>query len=661
MRRLTYSVMTIMVLAGLVQAAPAAAATGGLTLPYRQMDAVVVAGGLVFASDVNGVGDYDLYRAPWGSAPTLVAGGAGNQWQPSASGSLVAYVSRPPVLNDGSPVTSEVRVKDLESGAQVVLSAPGTLNAEPAIHGMTVAWTEVRASGGWGAIVCYDLDADDDGIADFLEPAPPAPASPVEAVGGTTAAQVALGQAGMVWAERAGSDARVLRRVDPFDAGTQSVLRDSAGRTNPQPSTAGVLVVWSESGGIAQYRTDTLAYQLFGLAGENNITPVTDGTNVAWLVGAAADDWRLLVRTASGTGTVLNSAYVLGMPALGEGRVVWTRNRDSLGDDSDIEWTDIGDVAPLVVTPVAGADRYETAIKAARLAFPDGADAVVIATGANWPDALGGAALAGSLEAPILLTGKDALPALVEAEIAALGATKAYILGGTGAVGPAVESRLVQLFGSSKVTRFPGTDRYHTAALIAAEVSRREGSGYEKTVFVATGANFPDALAAAPLAAAGRWPIVLAGPSGLDARTLQTLKDTGVTRAFVLGGTQAVPASVADQIKSTFGVTPTRLWGDTRYTTALRVAKTGVLDPALGLGWDGVAFATGLNYPDALAGGVLQGTTGSVMLLTSGTTVHSEVLATMDEHHDAITEIRFLGGLQVIPQSVRDLIAAVWQ
>ncbi|MDO8987684.1 MAG: cell wall-binding repeat-containing protein, partial [Coriobacteriia bacterium] len=86
--------------------------------------------------------------------------------------------------------------------------------------------------------------------------------------------------------------------------------------------------------------------------------------------------------------------------------------------------------------PVAGSSRYETAVRASERTFASGAECVVIATGSNWPDALGGAALAAAEGGPILLTDANALPSAVAAEVTRLGATRAYILGGTGAVGP---------------------------------------------------------------------------------------------------------------------------------------------------------------------------------------------------------------------------------
>ncbi len=60
---------------------------------------------------------------------------------------------------------------------------------------------------------------------------------------------------------------------------------------------------------------------------------------------------------------------------------------------------------------VSGADRYETASLVCASTFATGScDAVVIATGADFPDALCAAGLAGAVEGPVLLTPKNAAP-----------------------------------------------------------------------------------------------------------------------------------------------------------------------------------------------------------------------------------------------------------
>ncbi|MDY0339787.1 MAG: cell wall-binding repeat-containing protein [Coriobacteriia bacterium] len=306
-------------------------------------------------------------------------------------------------------------------------------------------------------------------------------------------------------------------------------------------------------------------------------------------------------------------------------------------------------------TTIAGDSRYETAVRMSQTAF-DSASCVIIATGENWPDALGGAALAGVRGAPILLVHSDAVPPEVLAEISRLGATSAVILGGTGAVAASVETALNELLGGT-VERIGGTNRYETAELIAREVVDAQDGAYDGTCFVATGTGFADALAAAPLSAAKRWPLVLVGPDGLSAATTVTLEEIGATRVLVAGGPGAVPGSV----DASLPVGPAddavlRLSGTDRYATAARIADFAVGE---GLHWEGVAITTGQNFPDALAGGAMQGTLGSVMLLTRSTTIAPETLALLANSRAEVRSLCYLGGEGAVCTSVKLAVSQV--
>jgi putative cell wall-binding protein len=96
------------------------------------------------------------------------------------------------------------------------------------------------------------------------------------------------------------------------------------------------------------------------------------------------------------------------------------------------------------VIRLAGANRYETAVAISQEAFAGGADRVYVATGLNFPDALAGAAAAGTHAAPVLLvagTGNQ-IPQGVELEIQRLGPFTGVILGGTAVVTPAIQTHL---------------------------------------------------------------------------------------------------------------------------------------------------------------------------------------------------------------------------
>ncbi|MHB1137024.1 MAG: Ig-like domain-containing protein [Coriobacteriia bacterium] len=306
------------------------------------------------------------------------------------------------------------------------------------------------------------------------------------------------------------------------------------------------------------------------------------------------------------------------------------------------------------VIEIEGTTRIDTAIAASALAFPEGAKTVVLATAMNWPDALGGGALAGVLDAPVLLTGADTLPQAVTDEIDRLGATDVIIIGGLDAVSEAVQNAIDEAIA---VERISGADRYATAEAVAARVISEQGVGFDGTALVATGVEFADALAAAPLAVAQGWPLYLIDPaSGLSDASRTALGE--MTEVVILGGEDSVSQPVFAYLEGELGEgAVVRLGGADRYATASLIA-TYAVDEA-GHVWDGVGLATGEDFPDALAGGVVQGKAGSVMLLTSSTELSVATRAALLANSAEIDTVRFYGGTSAISQLVRDAVSGV--
>jgi len=185
------------------------------------------------------------------------------------------------------------------------------------------------------------------------------------------------------------------------------------------------------------------------------------------------------------------------------------------------------------VTRIGGADRYATAVALSRAYFEAGVPAAFVATGANFPDALAASAVAGMVEAPVLLVPPDSLRPDVVTELRRLAPRHVYVLGGAGVVSARSESDLVALFGRSNVTRLAGADRYATAAA----VSRTFFAPDRKVAFVATGANFPDAIAGAAPAARLAGPILLVRDSFVPAGVTDELLRLDPERITILGGT----------------------------------------------------------------------------------------------------------------------------
>ncbi|MDI6844046.1 MAG: Ig-like domain-containing protein [Anaerosomatales bacterium] len=309
-------------------------------------------------------------------------------------------------------------------------------------------------------------------------------------------------------------------------------------------------------------------------------------------------------------------------------------------------------VSPIETTPVQGSTRITTAIEASKLAFPQGAPAVVIATARNWPDALVGSVLAGVAGGPVLLTEPSALPAEVASEVARLGASKAYIVGGTGAVSSAVATDLAGVVGQGNVERVEGKDRYATARAVAAKAVALQGAAFDGCAFLATGANFPDALGAGPLAAAKGRPIYLVDPkAGADAALISAMKAAGVTHAVALGGGSVVSTAAVDAVAAGVPCSTERWAGADRYATAAQVAQKSV---EAGLSFDGVGIATGENFPDALSAGASLGRLGSVLLLTKTASLPDPTRAALSDNKRFISTVRFFGGTGAVSQAVRD-------
>lgn len=244
---------------------------------------------------------------------------------------------------------------------------------------------------------------------------------------------------------------------------------------------------------------------------------------------------------------------------------------------------------------LGGSDRFETSALIARKGWKS-TNNVVLANAYDFADALAGVPLAAALEAPVLLTAADRLSDTVRAQISSLGAENVYILGGNAAVNASVESELTA--SGYKVRRIAGQTRFETSVLAAGELASIKGA--PTGIFAAFGFNYPDALAASPVAGAAGMPIIyLPGSGALDPATVDYLSSCGCADVTILGGIGAVSEAVSDGVKAVTGKKPERIAGEDRYSTALEICR------AYGdvLTGSGVAFATGTAFPDALAGG----------------------------------------------------------
>ncbi len=194
---------------------------------------------------------------------------------------------------------------------------------------------------------------------------------------------------------------------------------------------------------------------------------------------------------------------------LGAERVILLGGTDAL--DATVESTLAADYA---VTRVMGANRFDTAAQLARLA--PSPSTIFIAEGGStddtrgFPDPLAVASYAAFLGSPVLLAAGDALPTETRDAITELAPAEIVIVGGPDAVPTSIEEALAAEDPERIVRRLAGGDRYETSAAVYDEaISLVPDPG---TRWLATGLDFPDALAAGPsVAASGNTLLVVDG------------------------------------------------------------------------------------------------------------------------------------------------------
>lgn len=253
-----------------------------------------------------------------------------------------------------------------------------------------------------------------------------------------------------------------------------------------------------------------------------------------------------------------------------------------------------------------GTDRFHTAALFSQRHYPVGADVAYVTNGYNFPDALAAGALGGPI---LLVAGNDTtggIPPETHAELLRLSPSRIVVLGDSAAVSANTMISLNALSATdAPVTRLAGPDRYATAAAISATFTAPVDR-----VFIASGQNFPDALAGAAVAAQTDSPVLLVTPSSIPQVIADELERLDPAEIVVLGGTPAVSQAVASQLGTYTTGAVTRLGGADRYETAMLISQRFFPDGA-----DRVYVTTGSNFPDALAAAPGAGINGSPILL----------------------------------------------
>ena len=302
-----------------------------------------------------------------------------------------------------------------------------------------------------------------------------------------------------------------------------------------------------------------------------------------------------------------------------------------------------------VTTRLSGESAFNTMEHISKTAFPDHSKYAVLATSEGYWDALSASSLAGTLDAPVLLSKPHELPEQTIRELKRLGVEKVYICGGEYALSRDIDAALQNM--NIATERVSGAWASDTANEVARHVPDSD------TAFLATSWGYEDALSAASYAYAHKTPLFLANyhTSALDADTLATMREKGVKTVYIVGGYDVVSPDVEAQLADA-DIKALRIGGKTAYDTSALLARKLI---ALGMHANNMALATGWGYTDALTGAALCGKNNAVLVLADDSNQRT-IYDVVAPHQNVIDNYYLLGGTNVIGEQTVNVLKEIF-
>ncbi len=358
--------------------------------------------------------------------------------------------------------------------------------------------------------------------------------------------------------------------------------------------------------------------------------------------------------------SIAAAAALTGSLALGTGALAAPST--PYQDDADCSWTSVAtNDGNKHLYRVAGTDRVVTAIKLMNATSKHWGKTVIIARSDIFPDALSAAPLADVLDAPILVSKPgSSIDSRVLDAIQRRHFDTVLLLGGTGVFTEAARAQLEKM--GLDVERQRGIDRYETAVGIAKRTARAlafrhaaEGFTWDKTVnvYLATGLDFPDALAAGAAAADNDGVVLLTAGSRMNASTYEFLKNewkllpewANHIEIHTVGGAaeKAAKSSIEDIVDTNTGAN--------RYATAVMLANK--YQHRI----EKIAVASGENHADGVVAGGWIANHDGPLLLTANASLPTVVSNYLFKFADGGTDVVVVGGTGSVSRNVSAQIA----
>ena len=269
------------------------------------------------------------------------------------------------------------------------------------------------------------------------------------------------------------------------------------------------------------------------------------------------------------------------------------------------------------LTRDGAAHRYSAAIRASRRGWSSGSRSVVLTAGEAFYNGLAAAPLAGVLNAPLLLTKRDQLPAAVADEIRRLNPGRVFLVG---RATDGVATRVRRL--GVTVIRLRGDTHYTTSMVVAREVVRRSTN---RTGVVASGSTWSSSLGVPAYAAKKGAAVLLTPPNSGTAVLTRRVRELGARKTLVIGSPSVISRKVVANLPNV-----TRVAGTKATATVTQLARIGRRS-----GMDGrPVIVSGSHWGDALAWGVKAGDrNNAVVLSTTGGGVAASVAGYLNDYN----------------------------
>lgn len=187
--------------------------------------------------------------------------------------------------------------------------------------------------------------------------------------------------------------------------------------------------------------------------------------------------------------------------------------------------------------------------------------------------------------------------------------------------------------------RLAGSDRFATSVVVSQHAFPTAGV---PVAYIASGLDFPDALAAAPAAGAQHGPVLLTMPGAVSDGVLTELKRLKPAKIIVVGGVSAIADGAFNQLTA-LGYPVTRIGGADRYETSRLVAAYAFPTAT------SAYVAAGNSFPDALSSAPVAAKQNRPLLLVNGSALDASTQSYLSTH--AITSVTIVGGSNVVADS----------